>query len=76
MIASLNEKLLYRAFYSFVDPWVRAFVLRKVLIEISRDNSSQLPSYPQSPNEGITFHFMHERMRQRVLSSIFQDDVS
>ena len=45
-IHGLSEKMIYRLIYSFVDPWVRAVVLRDTLL--STDNFSCVTVYIKS----------------------------
>lgn len=59
----------YRAVYSFIDPWVRAFVLRKLLL-CRHECFSSLKSTPQLENDGVTFHFMHERLKVYALGKL------
>jgi len=59
----------YRAVYAFLDPWVRAYVLREVLATHLRFDD--LKSQTQADQEGTTFHFMHDRLRQVALERLF-----
>ncbi|CAH0992008.1 hypothetical protein SIN8267_02123 [Sinobacterium norvegicum] len=60
----------YRAIYSFIDPWVRSYVLRDVLINASV-GLDELSCIKQDEEEGTTFHFMHDRLKQAALNKIF-----
>lgn len=52
----------YRAVYGYLDPWVRAFVLRELVA--THDSFSGLPATPQETEGGTTFHFMHAGLRE------------
>jgi len=65
-----DAKILYRAIYSFFDPWVRAYVLREVLQ--SHSSLTNIRTYPQSEGEGLTYHFMHSK----ILAIAFQQLLS
>ena len=66
---NIDPKTLYRAVYSFIDPWVRSFVLRQVLGGHDRD-FFDLPAQRQAEADGTTFHFMHDRIKQLALRRI------
>jgi hypothetical protein len=60
---------IYRVVYGFLDPWVRAFVLREVI-----DANVQfdvLDSVPQSEGDGTTFHFMHQKLKRVAFQRLF-----
>jgi hypothetical protein len=59
----------YRAVYGFLDPWVRAFVLREVLA--THQQFDNLDSLPQTDKDGTTFHFMHDKLRAIALERLF-----
>ena len=61
-----NTQLWYRVIYSFIDPWIRSYILRKVLNENSR--YGELETVSQKPSDGITFHFMHNKLKCLSLS--------
>lgn len=61
----VDLKTQYRAVYGFLDPWVRAFVLRDLLA--THDSFATLQAIPQDVDAGTTFHFMHERLREAAL---------
>ena len=70
----LNDKLNhlevsigYRLVYSFIDPWVRAFLLRELLK--NQHNLAELPTMTQIPEEGNTFHFMHHKMKKIIFET-------
>lgn len=65
----INEIMTYRLIYSFVDPWIRAIVLRDTLHKTK--NLTEVKSVKQNHSEGNTFHFMHKRMRELVVKSFF-----
>ncbi len=64
-----DDLTLYRAVFAFIDPLLRADLLVNVLS--SAVNPQQLATAPQDPSEGVTYHFMHPRLRRRVLSHLF-----
>ena len=66
--------VLYRLIYSYIDPWIRAFVLSKVIYEMS-GYITEMPSVQQAPNVGLTFHFMHDEFRELACSKIFNMEV-
>lgn len=68
-IEDVNFQSIYRIVYSFIDPWVRAFNLREVLYKHS--SFGNLDSTPQSIDRGVTFHFMHEKLRQAAFDKLF-----
>lgn len=59
----LDTATAYRLLYAFVDPMLRAVMLRRVVEGASGDLCAQ-PAVAQSKSDGTTFHFMHERMRR------------
>ena len=66
--------VLYRLIYSYIDPWIRAFVLSKVIYEMS-GYITEMPSVQQDSNVGLTFHFMHDEFRELACSKIFNMEV-
>ena len=58
----LDVNIGYRLIYSFIDPWVRSFLLRELLK--NNHNLAELSTTPQIPEEGNTFHFMHYKIRK------------
>ncbi|OGT39485.1 MAG: hypothetical protein A3F12_02965 [Gammaproteobacteria bacterium RIFCSPHIGHO2_12_FULL_38_14] len=71
----LNDKLNhlevsigYRLIYSFIDPWVRSFLLRELLK--NHHNLAELPTSTQIPEGGNTFHFMHHKIKKIVLGCL------
>ncbi len=56
----------YRIIYCFLDPWVRAFVLRDVIKNNQRFDA--IDSKPQNDEDGEMFHYMHDRIRKVVFS--------
>lgn len=65
----LPTQALYRGFYSYLDPWLRAATLRDVLLEDA--DAANLPAAPQAADAGTTFHFMHERLRELAFDQLF-----
>lgn len=62
---NLDENMNYRLLYSFIDPWVRAVVLRDTLRLTGY--LENIVSTPQAIDAGTTFHFMHTNMRNKVI---------
>jgi hypothetical protein len=63
----------YRAVYGFIDPWVRAYVLREVLV--NNEQFDNLESRPQADQDGTTFHFMHDKLREIALERLLALEV-
>lgn len=61
--AELDPLTAYRMLYAYVDPLLRAVLLRRVVRE-HPDSLTDLPTTPQLDSQGATFHFMNERLRQ------------
>lgn len=68
----LDSKTLYRLLYSFLDPWVRASVLRTSLQQT--DLFSKIATTPQSIEDGSTFHFMSLNMKDDIINELFISD--
>lgn len=62
--AALDVATQYRLFYSFVDPMMRAVLLKDLLHEAAGGDLFELPAWPQDVSVGTTFNFMNERLRQ------------
>jgi hypothetical protein len=62
-------KILYRAVFSFFDPWVRSYALRYLLGKFSNFNA--MPAIPQSLDSGTTYHFMHTSLQKYPLQLLF-----
>lgn len=68
-IEGLSQSDSYRAIFSFLDPWVRAYLLREV---ISGNNEFwNISSSCQLEEAGLTYHFMHPRLRELAMKNIF-----
>lgn len=65
-LSSYDQRMVYRALYSFVDPWIRSYVLREFLQRY--DHYDNLPVTPQNPEDGVTFHFMHREMVKKIIN--------
>lgn len=63
-------KTLYRLVYSFYDPAIRALCLKHVLEKYGTLHA--LPTTEQDLFQGITFHFMHDLLKEKVLNTIFK----
>jgi hypothetical protein len=66
----IDLQSIYRIVYSFLDPWVRAFVLRD-MINMNNKNFDELISTPQLEKNGTTFHFMHRRLQSLIFQKLF-----
>lgn len=64
-----DAQTIYRAVYSFIDPWVRAAVLR-TLLQTRTPDFSNLDSIRQAKSEGDTYHFMHRRTKEYIASRL------
>lgn len=64
-----DDQTCYRAIFSFVDPLLRADLLVRVLART--DDPQRLPTTRQNETEGVTYHFMHQALRTRVLAHLF-----
>ncbi|HEY3487591.1 MAG TPA: hypothetical protein VGL10_05950, partial [Gammaproteobacteria bacterium] len=71
--AGIDTKMLYRAVYSYLDPWVRAFVLRELLA--SHDRFAGIECRAQHADEGTDFHFMHSNLTAEALRVLFAEKV-
>lgn len=65
---NLKIKDLYRTVYSYLDPWVRAYVLRQVICQ--NMNFDDINAVPQDESDGVTFHFMHPKLQHAAIKSI------
>ena len=68
-IGNYETKTLYRAVCSWYDPWLRACVLRETLN--AHDRYFSMPSIEQNETSGTQFHFMHDKVREFALKSLF-----
>jgi hypothetical protein len=64
-IDTYDLKTLYRAIYSFFDPWVRSYVLRETII--LHNDFTNISTVEQRESEGTTFHFMHPDIQRSAL---------
>lgn len=64
------HRTYYRAIYSFVDPWIRSYVFRQVILEHSDLNN--VVALPQAGLKEGAYNFMHEKISSRVADTIFQ----
>jgi hypothetical protein len=62
---------LYRSVYSYIDPWIRALVLKEFLLSynffINKD------AIEQKIEDGYTYYFMHEKMKKNALRCFFSN---
>ncbi len=57
----------YRMVYGFLDPWVRSYVLKQTIIKTN--GFDEISETPQNEAEGMTYHFMHDKMVNKTLST-------
>lgn len=71
-IKKYDFQLVYRAIYSFLDPWIRSYVLRHVF---NKENPLENFSLkPQLTHEGVNYHFMHKSLKEIALNRFFKFD--
>jgi len=68
MASQLDNKMIYRLLYSFVDPWIRSVVLRDTLK--STNYLKNITTTHQTIDEGNTFYFMHEKMISKIIKGL------
>ncbi len=67
--SGLNDlNMIYRLIYGFFDPWVRAYVLRQ-LVYMTKGLQC-IDSDMQQESEGMTFHFMHDSLKQLAFKQL------
>jgi len=69
-----DDQTLYRALFSFYDPLLRAELLAPVMAEAlaeARGSLAALDATAQDAAAGITYHFMHPRLRAAALRAVF-----
>lgn len=69
--AIYDQKTLYRAVYAFLDPWVRAFVLKQSVDSTS--GLSIISSNKQDHAFSVNFHFMHDELLKLAFNRVFAD---
>jgi len=68
------DATLYRALFSFYDPYLRASLLLDHLrSRVELEGWGAPPPVPQDPDAGVTYHFMHPLLRQRALGMLFRE---
>jgi len=67
-VGRYDLKTLYRAVYGFLDPWIRAFVLRSTITK--QREFSTIATQTQQEHEGINYHFMHPDMQRAALRAL------
>jgi hypothetical protein len=68
-IKEYDYQLIYRAIYSFLDPWIRSYVSRHVFNK--NTSLKDFPLKPQLIHEGVNYHFMHRTLKEIALNSFF-----
>ena len=66
---SLDFEMAYRLIYSFIDPWLRSYVLREVLK--NNDCFFNIKGKKQKEEGGVTFHFMHPYLKKFAIERTF-----
>jgi hypothetical protein len=69
-IKGINSHSIYRIIYGFIDPWIRAFVLRDLVNNY--DAFDALDVTHQTEEGGVTFYFMHQRLRDITFKKLFK----
>lgn len=69
-MARPDDAMLYRALFSFVDPLMRAEFLATQVMQGGAD-PAQLPAAAQDLSEGLTYHFLHPKLRAEALRRVF-----
>lgn len=70
----IDLQSIYRCVYSYLDPWIRAFVLRGTINTTTQ--LDKLDSVRQLEESGTNFHFMHKRLREISFERLFNFKVS
>lgn len=65
-----DDQTLYRAIFAFVDPLLRADLLVSGVLGSAPD-PQRLETTRQDPSCGVTYHFLHPRLRERALARLF-----
>jgi hypothetical protein len=65
-----DDATLYRALFSFVDPLFRAEFLATHVMSATCD-PARLPAEAQDLTQGLTYHFLHPRLRAEALRRVF-----
>ncbi len=65
-----DDQTLYRAIFAFIDPLLRADLLVNGVLTAQPD-LSRLETTHQNPSAGVTYHFLHPRLRERALARLF-----
>ncbi len=67
-----EDQMLYRALFAFYDPIIRADALVNHVLPLG-DDLANLPAQPQDPKTGITYHFLHSKIRSTGLKLLFKN---
>lgn len=73
-IAGTHLKTLYRATYAFFDPWIRACILRRAVL--LTQGFTCVEARPQTEQDSVTYHFMHEQIQRVAFSRLFSGTVN
>ncbi len=66
----IERQSVYRAVYGFIEPWVRSFVLREIIVKNTQ--FIKLSSYTQGEGEGCNFHFMSHQLQSAAFGNMFK----
>ncbi|MDC1433797.1 hypothetical protein N8157_04210 [Burkholderiales bacterium] len=69
-VTGIDLQSMYRVVYGFLDPWIRAFVLRRIINDNTKYDS--LASLSQSEVDSTTFNFMHPRLQDAAFQKLFK----
>lgn len=73
-VRSEHISLLYRGLLDTFDPWCRAKALVDFLDKsfVKGCSAEAMPTYTQQCGQGMSFHFMHPQLRERVLEEMMR----
>lgn len=64
---NLSPEMLYRFIYLFIDPWIRAYVLKSVVTKTNY--FSQIFALAQSQTKNKNFHFFHKKLVHKIVEN-------
>jgi hypothetical protein len=64
-----DDKTLYRAIFSYLDPWLRAVVLRELLS--TYEEFENIECISQKEEDGYTYYFMQDVIKFETLNRLF-----
>ena len=66
-----DDQVLYRALFSYLDPLLRAHMLVSNVLDKHHD-LGKAPASPQNSSAGLTYHFMHPRLKRKALQILYR----